>query len=291
MNPPLSKPTAVNLSASQRAALLTLLTDDDPAVYQTVRDKILTDGQPAREWLRPHTLSSDPVLRRRAQEIIQHLARQTADDRFLAFCLRHRGDEFDVEEAVWLLAQTQYPDTNLEAYQALLDSYAADLSDRIIAEAPPKQILTVLNHFFFEELDFRGDEKDYYDPDNSYLNRVMDRRMGNPISLCLVYLLVARRLRLPVAGIGLPGHFLCRFQNTGEEIYIDVFHRGRFLTKNDCLSHLVRNKQPLDTDLLSPASPHRILGRMCANLYQSYLRMELTEESARLQRYVIALAR
>ena len=85
-------PAAV-VPESQRAALLNLLADDDPAIYHTIRDKILSFGETARDWLRPHTLSSDPVLRRREQEIIRHFDRAAADNRFLAFCLGH-GEEF-----------------------------------------------------------------------------------------------------------------------------------------------------------------------------------------------------
>ena len=290
MNAAVANLSTATLSASQRAALLTLLADDDTAVYQAVREKILSGGPSACEWLQPHTLSPDPIVRRRAQEIVQHFARQTADDRFLAFCVAHRGAEFDLEQGIWLLAQTQYPDTNLEAYQALLDSYAGEIRERLDPAAKPKQILTTINQLLFDGLGFRGDEKNYYDPDNSYLNRVMDRRTGNPISLCLVYLLVARRLHLPVTGIGLPGHFLCRFQNSADEIYIDAFYRGRFLTKNDCIHHLVRSNLNPAGDCLSPAPPHRILTHICANLHQSYMRLELAEETARLQRYVIALS-
>ena len=77
-------------SERERAALISLLTDEDAAVYRVVRDKILSCGPAATEWLKPHTLSSDPVLRRRAQEITQHFAREKADDRFLAFCLSER---------------------------------------------------------------------------------------------------------------------------------------------------------------------------------------------------------
>lgn len=291
MNISVKPAAAAVLTENQRAALITLLTDDDPTVYQAVRGKILACGQPARAWLRPHTLSSDPVLRRHAREITRHLARQTSDDHFLAFCLKHHGDQFDLEQGVWLLAQTQYPDTNLEAYQALLDSYAAELRERINPAAKPRQTLSVINRFLFEQLDFRGDEKDYYDPDNSYLNRVMDRRLGNPISLCVIYLLVAQRLKLPVVGVGLPGHFLARYQNSADEIFIDAFYRGRFLTRNDCTHHLLRGNYPLNEAHFSPASPHRILTRMCANLHQSYRRMALANEVARLKRYVVALAR
>jgi regulator of sirC expression with transglutaminase-like and TPR domain len=277
-------------SDNQRAALITLLADEDPAVYQPVREKILSCGHTACDWLRPHMLSGDPVLRRRVQEIIHRFGQQTADDHFLAFCLRHHGEELDLEHGVWLLAQTQHPDASREAYQALLDEYAGALRERINPAAKPKQLLTIINRFLFEELGFRGDEKNYYDPDNSYLNRVMDRRQGNPISLCLIYLFLARRLRLPVRGIGLPGHFLCRFQNSAGEIYIDAFNRGRFLTKADCIHHLIRGNHPLDQDFLTPISSHRTLMRICANLHQSYQRLELKDEANRLQRYIIALA-
>src|SRR5215470_12647233 len=107
----ITKPAAPP-SDGQKAALVNLLGDDDAAVYQTVREKILSYGQEVIQWLRPHVLSSDPVLRRRAQEIVQHLARQAADNHFLAFCLS-QGEDLDIEEAAWLLAQTQYPEINL----------------------------------------------------------------------------------------------------------------------------------------------------------------------------------
>ncbi|MFM2082083.1 MAG: hypothetical protein RL380_774 [Verrucomicrobiota bacterium] len=281
---------AETFTAGQRAALLTLLTDDDAAIYHTVRDKILTTGHAACDWLRPHTLSSDPVLRRRAHEIIQHILRHEADDRFLAFCIRHHGEELDLELGVLLLTQTQFPEANLDAYRALLDSHAAELRERLAPNSKPRQLLAVINHFLFTELNFRGDEKNYYDPDNSYFNRVMDRRFGNPISLCLIYLFLARRLKLPIAGIGLPGHFLARFQNSSDEIYIDAFYRGKFLTKNDCIHHLVRGNFPIDERNFAPATPRRILTRICANLHQSYARMELPDETHRFERYLFALA-
>src|SRR6266849_2112076 len=106
------------LSQGQRTALISLLVDDDPAIYQMVRQKILSYGRAACEWLRPYLLSSDPVMRRRALEIVHHLARQNSDEKFLAFCLNN-GEELNLETAVGLLAQTQYPDTNVQAYQAL----------------------------------------------------------------------------------------------------------------------------------------------------------------------------
>ncbi len=278
------------LSESQRTALLTLLGDEDQAVYQTVREKILSCGEMALGWLQPHLLSREPLFRRRVQEIVEHLARQTADTRFLAFCVS-QGEDLDTEQGVWLLSQTRYPDAHAIAYQAVLDAYAADLRDRIDLGAPARQILGIFNQYLFEELGFRGNELDYYHPDNSYLNRVMDFRTGNPLSLCLIYLFLGWRLKLPLTGIGLPGHFLCRYQSSTSEIYIDAFNRGRLLTRADCVRYLVQTSQGLQDGFLTPMRPRRILLRICSNLHQVYLQLKDTREAERLKRYVVALAK
>lgn len=275
-------------SDRERAALLTLLGDEDPRVYEAVRGRILAEGM--ADWLRPHALSADPLVRRRVQEILEHLARRAADDRFLGFCLSH-GEGLDFEEGAWLLAQTRYPEVNVFAYRALLDVVAGDLRPRIARAASGREVLLHLNDHLFGELGYRGNQEDYYDPENSYLNRVLDRRCGSPVTLCLVYLLVARRLRLPVVGIAMPGHFLCRLQNSTEEVFIDVFHQGRLLRKADCVRYLVQSSFGYAGGFLGPASPRRILGRMCANLHQIYVRLHLAEEAKRLQRYLVALGR
>ena len=278
------------LSRSQGLALLNLLADEDPSVYRPVREKIISCGPPAAEWLRPHTMSDDPALRRRAQEIVLHFDRMAADDEFLAFCLRH-GEELDLEQGALMLAQTRYPSINPEAYRALLDAHAGELQERIDFGAEPREILGAINDYLFGELGYTGNEQDYYDPDNSYLNCVMDRRTGNPINLCLVYILLARRLHLPVAGIGLPGHFICRYQSTSAEVYVDPFNRGRLLSKADCVQYLARGSVAARDEYLTPVTPRRLLLRICSNLHQVYQRREQAAEAMRLQRYLVALAR
>ena len=274
----------------RRAALLNLLGDESAQVYQAVRGQILAEGNAVNEWLRPHALSDDPLLRRRVQEILWQVDKQTGDNRFLTFCLNH-GEEFDMETAAWLLAQTQFPEINVEAYQALLDGYAKALRERTDRHGRANDLLERINDYLFDELGFRGNEQNYYEPDNSYLNRVLDRRTGNPITLCLFYMLLARRLRLPITGIGLPGHFICRHQSAAGEIFVDVFNRGRLLTKADCVHYLVRGNYDLREEYLAPVSPRRIFLRMCSNLHQIYLELGLKDDATRLQRYLVALAR
>jgi regulator of sirC expression with transglutaminase-like and TPR domain len=278
------------LTDGLKTALLTLLADDDPHVHQPVRARILASGPEARPWLQGHALSSNPLLRRRVAEILHHLARQQADTDFLAFCLQH-GDDCDLEDAVWLLARTAYPEINTDAYRALLDTFTADIQERLGPEVKSLGCLAVINDHLFNELGFRGNEKHFFDPENSYFNRVLDRRVGNPISLCTLYWLLGKRLRLPVVGVGLPRHFLCRYQVPTETVFIDAFNRGKLLTRADCIRFLQQIGQGFQETYLAPTTPGRALLRMCSNLHQIYHELGQREEESRLQRYVVALAR
>jgi len=282
--------SAGGLQEKHRKALISLLADDDPKVYRTVRETILSYGPASSVWMREHTLSSDPVLRRRASEIINHFARQDADTQFLAFCL-NQGEDFDLERGVLLLCRTQYPQINLEAYSALLDNHAGELRQRLDLNGLPEHIIRVINDYLFRELKFTGDEQNFYDPENSYFNRVLDRGIGNPITLSLLYLLLARRLRLPMAGIGLPGHFLCRFQSSRAEMYIDPFKGGRVLVKADCVKMVMQLQHRFDDSFLAPFSARRILQRICSGLHQVYSQQKSAHQAERLQRYLVALAK
>lgn len=285
-----SSQTGSKLTPAQKSALVTLLADDDPTVYQTVRAHILTLGTSAVQWLRPHALTLDARLRRRVQEIILHLERQEADTKFLAFCVSH-GETLDLETGAWLLAQTQYPEINVEGYRALLDAYAAELRQRLIGQTLPVPILSTINGYLFKELGFHPNADHPRDPDSVYLNCVIDRRSGGPISLGIFYWLIGKRLALPIVGIGLPGYFLCRYQGARESVFVDAFKQGRLLTRADCIRSLQQSPHGFQEGFLAPITPGRALLRMCSALHQIYSRLNLEEESARLQRYVIALAK
>jgi len=210
------------------------------------------------------------------------------DDPFLAYCLAPKPD-WDLEEGALLLAQTEYPDFNLASYVAILDRYAADLRVRLDSIAPPHRALEVINQYLFDEQGFRGNADDYYDPDNNYLNRVLDRRTGNPISLCIVYLLVGRRLSFPLSGVGMPGHFVCRWRNGDEEIYIDAFNRGAALTRADCLEYLARGNYDPKPEHLEPLPAEKILLRLCTNLHHIYRQRNQPEQVERTGSYLAVL--
>lgn len=278
------------LSEAQLRALLTLLGDEDPAVSHVARRRIADTGEVGLAFLRRHRIHPDPAVRRRVLELLHDHDAGRFDTEFSAFILTH-GEHFDLEDAVWLFTLTTHPETNLAAFRAQLDDWAGEARQRLTDAAPGEASLRAINEVLFAELGFRGNEGNYYDPANSYLNQVMDRRLGIPISLSLVYMFVARRLGLPLVGIGMPGHFLCRFQTATDEFYIDAFHGGQLLSRIDCKKRLVNLAVDYDDRHLAPISPRRILQRLIANLHLIHKEKRHRREAERLESYLVALAR
>lgn len=288
MNPTPNRPPP--LTVNQRNALLTLLQDEDPNVAAAARRRLLEEGPELSPWLRPLTLSDVPVLRRRAREILHHFDADAADARMQEFC-RRSGEDLDLEEGSLLLARTHHPEINVEAYRAMLDHWAAQVAEWLPEDRQDDDsVLAALQVGLFQRIGLRGNESNYYEPDNSYLDRVMDRRLGNPISLCIVVLLVGRRLSLPLAGIGLPAHFLCRYQTATRQAYLDAFNGGRLLSRTDCVAFVNQLGRPFEDGFLHPVSPRRMLQRVCTNLEHAYESLERRADIGRVQRYHQLLA-
>ncbi len=275
---------------SQWRAIATLLGDDDPAVYQMIQDKILHGGAETRTPLKRFELDEDPVVRRRVKELIQRFDRQEADNDFLAVCLEI-GESGPLEPCSWALSRTRYPHISPGGYSALLDQYGAELTDRLPNpdSGSGRMSLEIFHRYFFQELGFQGDTENYYSEENSYLSQVIDRRLGIPISLSVLYVLIGRRAGLPVSGIGMPGHFMCRYQTAAEEWYVDVFHGGQLLPKTECVKRLMAGGFAYKSAYLQPANTRQILTRMCLNLYHLYQKAGQEDETQRIRRYLAAL--
>ena len=182
--------------------------------------------------------------------------------------------EVDLAETALLIAQEEYPDLDRGRYLGILHHLAMEAKRRIGDEAEPYGIVNALSEYLFDEEGFRGNEDNYYDPRNSFLNEVLDRRLGIPITLSLVYMEVGHRLALPIVGVGMPGHFLVKYLAPGEEIIIDPFHRGIILNEEDCTDLLTRiSGRPISFQrlYLASLSKREILTRMLNNLKGIYL--------------------
>lgn len=182
--------------------------------------------------------------------------------------------QIDLAKAALYIARDEYPDLDVDAYLNALDVMAAEVEERLPTERYPLRIIQSLNQYFYDDLGYIGNISDYYDPRNSFLNEVIDRRTGIPITLSLVYLEVARRLDFPMVGINMPGHFLIRpeFENAG--IFVDAFNRGEILFEQDCeerLAQMYGRPVPLQPSFTAPVSPRHLLARMLRNLKFIYL--------------------
>ncbi|MBI5070368.1 MAG: transglutaminase family protein [Deltaproteobacteria bacterium] len=190
--------------------------------------------------------------------------------RFAALIAR---DEVPLVEAALAIAEEEYPDLTEPAYLARLDELAAAARRKLPEKRTAADALRAVREVLFEEAGFRGNEADYYDPRNSYLNEVLDRRLGIPISLSVVFLAVARRVGLDVAGVPFPGHFLVKHRAAGRELFIDPYRGGELLTAADCAERyeaLTHGKGVFDPRFLEAASTAQILGRMLHNLKKIY---------------------
>ena len=184
-------------------------------------------------------------------------------------------DRIDLAHGALLIAKAAYPDLNESLYLERLDRMAARVKLGMTADTGSADIIMRLNYILFEEERFRGNRENYYDPDNSFLNRVLDRKMGIPITLSLIYIEVARRLGLDVRGVGLPGHFITALYHASGKIFIDPFNRGQICTVDECLQ-IVRtfmgNAVAPDLHWLLPIGRKDILVRMLRNLKLIYAR-------------------
>src|SRR5271157_3974061 len=187
--------------------------------------------------------------------------------------MQRAEEEFNLDEAALLIARTEYPDLNVADQLGRLDSLALRLHCNL--SCPAIEHIESMNKLLFEKEQFRGNEEEYDDPRNSYLNDVLDRKLGIPISLSLIYIEVARRRDLPVMGVSFPGHFLVKYQADHNEILIDPYHRGRILTRQDCkelLKAQFGDEAELKPEYFAASTKKQILARMLNNLKGSYVR-------------------
>ncbi len=185
-------------------------------------------------------------------------------------------EEIDLAEAALLVAAPEYPGLDVAGYLARIADLGATLKRRLRGDISPTDTLIALNHYFFEELGFGGNAEDYYDPRNSFLNEVLDRRVGIPITLALVYVEIGRRVGLAVHGVSFPGHFLVKCTLRDGAVVLDPYARGASLGIEDLQQRLrvlrggVTPSPDIVRHLLAAAGKKNVLARMLRNLKSIY---------------------
>ena len=184
-------------------------------------------------------------------------------------------EDLDLGRAALLVAGEEYPGLALEEHLALLDTFAGVLRQRAPDHLPPAEKALHVGRYLFGELGFQGNSADYYNPDNSYFNRVLETRTGIPITLSLLFMEVARRIGLRCRGVGMPGHFLVGLE--GGDVYFDPFNGGSALSPQDCrrlAEELFGDRLTWSDEYLTPCTKYEFLFRMLNNLKVVYERTD-----------------
>jgi regulator of sirC expression with transglutaminase-like and TPR domain len=182
-------------------------------------------------------------------------------------------DQINLFQAALLIAADEYPELNIEQYLTQMDTWADNIRHSLPENAHLEIRVQYLNDYLFGNLGFSGNTDDYYDPRNSYLNEVIDRRQGIPITLSVLYLELGRRLGLNLSGVSFPGHFLVKLPHGGGALVLDPFNGGMALNSQDLLARLQTMFEVDVEDLtpfLSTASNKLILVRLLSNLKGIY---------------------
>ncbi len=199
--------------------------------------------------------------------------------------------QIDVARAAMLLAAAEYPQLNVERELFAFQRLAGAISSKFLDDDDPLYCVNVISEHLFDDMGFRGDADNYYDPRNSYLNQVLERRAGIPITLAVVYMEVGRRLKVPLLGIGMPGHFLVRHREI-ENLYIDAFSGGILLSEEECrdiVGELAHGDIAWSPDFLKPVSNREIIARMIRNLKAIYMADEDFVRALTVSEFALAL--
>lgn len=186
-------------------------------------------------------------------------------------------EQLELDKAALVIASDAYPDLDVSHYLAQLDGMAATVKPNLPSKNSPPESIAALNRHLFSELGFRGNRENYYDPRNSYLNDIIERRVGLPITLSLVYLSVGRRLDLPLYGVGLPGHFLVKWQDDESIVLIDPFNEGELLDARGAEERVRDTYDPnaeFQAQWLESVGSKYILIRLLNNLKLVFLQAE-----------------
>lgn len=204
-------------------------------------------------------------------------------------------DQIDLAEAALLVATHQYPELDIAANLARIAAMAGELEARIEPQAPVTQRIGALNHYLFDELGFRPNAENYYDPRNSCLNDVIERRLGIPITLSLLYMEVGRRIGLPLQGVSFPGHFLVKCAVEDGTIVLDPYAAGTSLGMADLQNRLreVRGgevSRAIVSSLLVAAEKREIILRLLRNLKAIYLRAQQLALALPIMDWIVIVA-
>lgn len=259
------------MQESELKALVSLLDDEDKQVSSHVEEKILSIGKEAIPFLEHEWESNlNPAVQARIEELIHVLQYELLKERLKNW---YAGEEHDLLTGMWILATYQYPEIELEKLRQDLEQIYYETWLEFRPDLYPYDQVKVINSVLFNKLKFGANTKNFHSPGNSMINVVLESHKGNPITLCVIYMLVAQKLKLPVSGVNLPNLFILTYKDDNHQFYINAFNRGLIFSKQDIENYINELHLVPQTSFYEPCNSIDIVRRALRNLVMSFEKM------------------
>ena len=257
-------------------SLKVLMDDESPLVRKAVLEQLKNQPVQGKQFLREILSGEDPLLARYAQEINRSLGWVDVIGDFLDFIGSQR---YELETGWFLLDRTVYPEFEPAEATLLMDKLSDRVRELITPPLGPRQTCSIINRVLFHEHGFRGAGKNFEDPENSFLHRVLERKQGLPITLSVLYLLIARRIGFELEPIGLPGRFMVGCFKEDRPFYVDAWSGGKILELEQMENFLEHSSVEDSGSALLPVTVGETLSRGCRNLVHHFLLAKDSEKS------------
>jgi len=256
-------------------ALISLLDDDDIEVVSQVEKEFLAQGGSVIPYLEKEWEQNfNPIVQKRIEDLVHILQFVLLEDRFSKW--KKTGGE-DLMEGLWLICTYQYPDLEFSTIKSAMEQIYYEVWLEMKPDMLPMEQVRVLNNVLFTKLKFSSNTKNFHSPANSMISQVLESKKGNPISLCVIYMMVAQKLKLPIYGVNLPSLFILTYKNDHSQFYINAFNKGLIFTKEDIDNYLLQlNLAPIDI-FYQPCSNIDIVARVLRNLINSFEKLSETD--------------
>lgn len=253
-------------------ALVSLLDDEDTQIISQIEEKILSLGTAIIPFLEQEWESNfNPQVQRRIEELIHTLQFELVKERVTEW---YNSPEQDLITGMWVVATYQYPDLELLKLRQELEQIYYETWLEFKPDLYPFDQIKIINSVFFNKLKFGANTKNFHSPGNSMINIVLETRKGNPITLCVLYMLVAQKLKLPVHGVNLPNLFVLTYKDEGHaQFYINAFNKGLIFSRQDIENYINELHLAPQPTFFEPCSNLEIIRRVFRNLIMSFDKM------------------
>lgn len=260
------------MKETELKALVSLLDDEDAQIVSHVQEKILSLGTSVIPFLEQEWESNfSPQVQRRIEDLIHSLQYELLKERILKW---YESEDQDLLTGMWLVSTYQYPDLELIKLKQDLEQIYYDTWLEFKPDLYPFDQVKVINSVLFNKLKFGANTKNFHSPGNSMINVVLESRKGNPITLCVIYLLVSQKLKLPVYGVNLPNLFVLTYKDEQHTpFYINAFNKGLIFSRQDIENYISELHLNPQASFFEPCSNLEIIRRVFRNLIMSFDKM------------------